>query len=342
MRRRHWFALLVAVSLLTAACGNDGDGDAGGATADGGGGEGLTPVTFRLDWIVDGSHTCFFAADSQGFFRDEGIDVEILEGAGSGTAATLVANGSNDFGFSDAGVVASTINDGASIKLVMDIFQRNPSVIISLKEANITGPEDLVGKSVGATSGEAPLQLLPAYLGANGVDADQVDVINIDPAAKISALLQGRVDAIVGYSSSDLPIAEGEAPGQLNVQHYADFGVVTMSNGIITSNEMVSDNPDLVEGFVRAVQLGFEYCQEDPGGAVDLLVDRFPQTVNPDQATIALQEVLNNLYTDRSEGQPIGYIDEEDWNETVQNLQEFAGLTEAQEPSVYYTNDFIE
>ncbi len=339
MRGRRAFALLVVVGILTAACSSNGDGGSG----DGGdGGADLTSVTLRLDWIVDGSHTCFYVAEDQGYFRDEGLDVQILEGAGSGTAATLVANGSNDFGFSDAGVVASTINDGASIKLVMDIFQRSPSVIISLKSSNITGPADLVGKSVGATSGEAPLQLLPAYLSANGVDPDQVNVVNIDPAAKISALLQERVDAIVGYSSSDLPVAEGEAPGDLNVQHYADHGVVTMSNGIITSTDMIENQPDVVRGFVRAVQKGFEYCQQDPEGSVKILADRFPQSVNPDQATIALREVLANLHTDRSKDQPIGFIVEEDWNDTVANLQQYAGFENPKSPSEYYTNDFIQ
>jgi NitT/TauT family transport system substrate-binding protein len=324
--------------MLAGACSDNGDGGSGSGGGDGG----LTPVTFRLDWIVDGSHTCFFAAESKGYFRDEGLDVQILEGAGSGTAATLVANGSNDFGFSDAGVVASTINDGASIKLVMDIFQRSPSVILSLKSSNITGPADLVGKTVGGTTGEAPLQLLPAYLGANGVDPDQVDVVNIDPAAKISALLQERVDAIVAYSSSDVPVAEGQAPGQFNVQHYADFGVVTMSNGIITSDEMIKEHPEVVQGFVRAVQKGFQFCENDPEEAVKLLVERFPQTVNPDQAAIALREVLANLYTDRTEGKPIGFIDEQDWTDTIANLQQYAGFENPKAPSDYYTNDFIE
>jgi NitT/TauT family transport system substrate-binding protein len=337
VRQTRWIAALIPLVLLLGACGGDGATDEG----DGNGG-GLTPVSFRLDWIVDGSHTCFFVAESEGFFRDEGLEVEILEGAGSGTAATLVANGSNDFGFSDAGVVARTINEGASIKLVMDIFQRSPAVIISMQDAGIEGPEDLVGTAVGATSGEAPLQLLPAYLSANGVDPTAVEVVNIDPAAKISALLEGRVDAIVGYSSSDLPIAEGEAPGQLNVQHYADYGVVTMSNGIITSTEMIEQNPEVVGGFVRAVQKGFEFCEQDPEAAVQILVDRFPQTVNPDQASIALREVLSNLRTERTQDQPIGFIDEEDWNETIQNLVDYAEFTDPQEPSGYFTNEFIE
>lgn len=339
MRGARWLLVLLTLTLIAAACGGD---DEGGGGSEAGGGAELTPVTFRLDWIVDGSHTCFYAADSLGYFRDEGLDVQILEGAGSGTTATLVANGSNDFGFSDAGVVAKTINDGASIKMVADIFQRNPSVIISLKESNINAPEDLAGKTIGGTTGEAPLQLLPAYLQANGVDPDEVSVVNVDPAAKPAAVLQKRVDAIVGYSSSDLPIIEAEAPGQLNVQHYADYGVVTLSNGIITSDDMLADNPDVVRGFVTAIQKGFDFCEQDQEEAVGMLVDNFPQTVNPEQATIALQEVIDNLHTERTQNDPIGFMNVEDWSDTLKTLAQYAELTGPKAPEEYFTNDFVE
>jgi NitT/TauT family transport system substrate-binding protein len=328
-------ALTLLLALLAAACG--GGGNQGGGSASGG----LTPVTFRLDWIVDGSHTCYFAALQQGFFRDEGLDVQILEGAGSGTTANLIANGTNDFGFSDAGVVAKAINDGAPIKMVMDIYQRNPSVIISLADTGITSPETLAGKNVGAAPGEAPLQLLPAYLSASGVDPGQVNVVNMDPGAKISALLGGRVDAIVGYSSSDLPIAEVQSKKDLNVQHYADYGVVTLSNGIITSNDMISKHPDLVRSFVRAVQKGFEYCQANPDKAVGMLADQFPQSVNADEATVALHEVLSNLHTDRTKNQPIGYMDPADWKDTLATLVKYADLSQPKSADVYFTDDFV-
>jgi NitT/TauT family transport system substrate-binding protein len=278
---------------------------------------------------------------AQGYFRDEGLDVEILEGAGSGTAATLVANGTNEFGFADAGVMASTVNDGASIKMVAGIYQRTPSIVMSLKNSNINDADDLVGKSVGAAPEGAPVQLLPAYLNANDVDPESVEVVNMDPAAEIPALMQGRVDALVAYSSSELPIAEGEAPGEIAVQYYADAGVVVLSNGLITSNEMIENNPEAVQSFVNAVEQGFTDCEEDPDGAVQRLVDRFPQTVNPDQASIALREVLGNLHTERTEGKPFGYMDPADWTDTLATLEQYSGFTDPQSPETYYTNEFV-
>jgi NitT/TauT family transport system substrate-binding protein len=335
MRGSRWVVLAVGLGLVLAACSD--------TTQNGEGGEdqGLTAVTFRLDWIVDGSHTCFYNALSQGYFRDQGLEVEILEGAGSGTAATLVANGTDDFGFADAGVMAASVNDGAEIKMVAGIYERTPSIILSLASSNIEAPEDLVGKSVGAATTGAPLQLLPAYLNANGVDPNDVRVVNMDPAAELPALFEGRVDALVAYSSSELPIAETERPGELSVQYYADHGVVTLSNGVITRNDMIENNPEIVQAFVTAVQKGFEDCQNDSDGAVQRLVDRFPQTVSPDAATIALREVLNNLHTERTQDQPVGFMDPQDWVDTLASLEQYAGLTDPQAPETYYTNEFV-
>lgn len=324
----------VAFLLVCAACGGD-----GGGTTSGGDGS-LVQVTLRLDWIVDGSHAPFYAAVDQGFFADEGLDVEILEGGGSGLAATLVGNKNNDFGFADAGVVAQSIGEGVPIVMVMGLYQRNPSVIMSLESAGIAGPQDLVGKTVGGTPGEAPLQLLSVYLESNGVDPNAVEVVNMDPSAKTPALYNGRVDAIVNFSTV-VPLVEPDAPEPLSVQFYSDFGVVALSNGIVVPADSLEEQPETVEGFVRAVQSGFEFALAQPDVAAEALAGRFPNTVNPEQARAVLDIALASLYTDRTQDQPIGYMDPDDWEQTLQTLIDVDALSEVQPTEDYYTNQFI-
>lgn len=329
--------MLLVLALVSFACGGDG-GDSGGAEEEGG----LTRVSFRLDWIVNGSHTAFYAAQDQGYFEEEGLFVELVEGAGSGTAATLVGNNTDDFGFSDAGVVARSVAEGVPVKMVMGIFQRNPSIILSLESAGIETAQDLVGKQVGASSGEAPLQLLPAYLEASGVDPDDVEIVNMDPGAKLPALFEGRVDALVAYDSVELPIAEGEAPEEVSYQHYADEGVVALSNGIIVNPELIEDDPETVQAFVSALQKGFEWSQENPDEAVEILANLFPQTVNADQALSAFGIVGEGLTTERTSGEPVGYMAPEDWEDTLTTLETYADLTDAPAAEDLYTNEFVE
>lgn len=330
--RRNALVLVVMLALLVAACGSNSDNDSA---------SGLTDVTFRLDWVVVGQHAPFYAALEQGFFEDEGLSVEILEGFGSGLAATLVGNGTDDFGFSDAGVVALSLEQGVPIKMVMGVLQRNPSVILSLASSGIESPADLAGKTVGASPGEAPLTLLPAYLNANGVDEGDVDIVNMDPSAKVTALLEQKVDAIVGYATAELPVARANAEEEINVQLYADYGITALSNGIITSDSMLEENPDVVAKFVRAVEKGIAWTLENQEEAVDILVNRFPQTVVKEDAVITLQETLDSLHTSRTEGEPIGFMAPEDWQETLDLYTELGLLKEEISPEDVYTNEYV-
>jgi NitT/TauT family transport system substrate-binding protein len=330
--------VIVSMALVASACGSDSSEATDQAE---GGQRGLTTLTFRLDWLVVGQDAPFYVALENGYFEDEGLNVEILEGQGSGLAATLVGNGTDDFGFSDAGVVATSVEDGVPIKMVMGILQKNPSVILSLASADINSPTDLVGKDVGASSGEAPLQLLPAYLKANGADISDVNVVNIDPSAKVTSLLQKRVDAIVAYATAELPAVQANATEDVNIQHYSDYGIVALSNGIIASDELIQNQPEVVDAFIRAIQRGIEWTLNDPQAAVKILVNRFPQTVNEDDATITLDETLSSLHTDRSEGEPLGYMVPEDWQDTVELYTDLDLLTPNAQPDNFYTNEFI-
>ncbi|WP_432947559.1 ABC transporter substrate-binding protein [Kribbella sp. CA-253562] len=302
---------------------------------------GLTQVTFRLDWIVDITHACFYAALSNGYFRDEGIDMQFLEGAGSSSTASLVANGSNDFGWVDTSVLIRSVNDGAPIKLVAAGFQRTPGAVISLKSKGINAPEDLVGKTVGAISGEAPLQLLDAYLSASGLNIKDVKVTTMDPAAKVPALLTGRVDAVVGYHTSEPLLVESQKPGESTTLRYADKGIVAMSNGIVANQQVIDEKPDVVKRVVRAIQRGFDYCKKDPNGAAEKLADRFPQSVNLDRAKAAVPDVTSLLHTDRTAGKPVGSIDRQDVANTLQTMQRYMGLREAKAPEHYYVDKFV-
>jgi NitT/TauT family transport system substrate-binding protein len=336
--RARGIAVAVLLLLLTTACEQAGTAGPAPRPTQTGPTE-LTPVSFRLDWIITGEHTHFFVALEQGFFADEGLNVEILEGGGSGLALQQVGNKDDDFGLADFGALASARSEGLNVKTVANIFRRSPHVIVSLESAGISAPEDLRGRKIGAAPGESPLTLLPAYLAANGMSESDVEVVSMDAAAKLPALYEGRVDALVGFAPSEVPIMAQSAPEPVAVQYYADHGVISISSGIIAHDDTIAERPEVVAAFVRAVQRGIEWARDHPDEAVDAMAARFPRSVNRDEARAAL-DVVVNLLGDQSV--PIGRTNEDAVDQTLATLQEYGGLRNVSSRDTYFTNEFVE
>ena len=128
-----------------------------------------TPVTFQLNWMAGGPNAGFAAAVAEGYYKDAGLDVTLVQGNGSGNTAQLVANGRAQLAYADAVAVMQLIAKGAPMKVVSTIYQSNPNAVMSLKKANIKSVKDLVGKKVGVPSGSSQTTMLPLLWKAHGI-----------------------------------------------------------------------------------------------------------------------------------------------------------------------------
>ena len=336
LRRITTTSAIVGALALLAACGNSGPT---GAQADA---DGLQQVTFRLDWTITGEHAHFYAAVENGYFKDEGLDVKILEGSGSAAALQQVAREQVDFGLASFDALAGSRAEGLPAVMVANLFRRTPHMLLTLTDNNIDEPSDLRGRTVGAAAGSSPANLFPAYLEAAGISKDDVNIVNLDPASYIPALLEGRIDAFTGFAPSQYPILKSEAGDRTAGLYYADAGLVTVSTGVIATEDMVAENPALVESFVRGVQRGLDWTITNPDQAVDMMVNLFPRSVTEEQAEAAIEQVAIAAYGENTADLPVGQMSEDDVIATLDTLQRYGGLTSVEAPSAYYTNDFID
>src|SRR5690349_8418867 len=106
-----------------------------------------TPVTFQLNWYAGGPNAGFAAAVAEGYYKDAGLDVTLVQGNGSGNTAQLVASGRAQLAYADAVAVSQLIAKGAPMKVVATIYQSNPNAVMSLKKAGIKSVGDLKGRS---------------------------------------------------------------------------------------------------------------------------------------------------------------------------------------------------
>ncbi|SRR5699024_5441103 len=309
-----------------------------GVTAACGSGGGSGDVSLRLDFVHTGKDAIWTYGVEQGFFSDEGIDLDILDGKGSGTTAQTVSNGSDDFGIMDSGTAITVAAEGLPIRGVASVFDQSPVTILSPADAALTTPEDLEGKSVAVTSGDGPSILLPALLDANGVDESSLNLVNMQPQAKLTSLLSGDVDAVSTISLVEVAL---EQQGMdIHSMPYRDFGVETPGYYLATSTSYLEKNRDRVEGFVRATQKSIEATLADPDAAIDSFMDKYSD-YDREQAEAELAVMLPLIMGPGAEDHPTGWIDMDLAESTTEVLEEFGDVKDPEPVEDYLTNEFV-
>ena len=300
----------------------------------------LRDVTMRLDWVYQGPNAGFMVAHEKGFYREAGLNVELGPGKGSGSTAQLVASKATQFGFSDGFVIGNSVSKGMNIHAVAGIYRRNPTGVAVLADSPIKSPKDLEGNSIAITPGSAQFQQWPAFVKGCRLDADKIRVVSVDPAGTPPALITGKVQAIAGFVQGQVPTVEIRGGKKTRVFWYSDCGVNAVSNCIVVHNDFLKEEPELIRSFVAASLKGFLYARAHPDELV-AAVKKFSPTV--EDAIVRREAELSwqTWVTPNTDGKPLGWMSDKDWEQTVEVLKAYGGVTTPLEASQLYTNDFV-
>ena len=296
-----------------------------------------TPVTFQLNWMAGGPNAGFEAALAEGYYKDVGLDVTLVQGNGSGNTAQLVANGRAELAYADAVAVMQLIAKGAPMKIVSTIYQSNPNAVMSLTKVGIKSVQGLKGKKVGVPSGSSQTTMLPLFLEANNLKASDINMIDMPPSSMVPALLQGQVDAVLG--SIDAYQIQAESQGaKLDVYRFADHGVPTVSTSIFASDEFLKKNPDVVKKFIAASLKGWSFALDHPEQAIKDVKKVFPD-VNEKLATQELAAITPLFCSGGAKY--IGKAEDALWARSQKLLAEVKLLPAGQDPKSYYSSDYL-
>ncbi|WP_255436957.1 ABC transporter substrate-binding protein [Cellulosimicrobium sp. TH-20] len=326
-------AVAGAVVAGTAACGQPDPAPPGGE-----GSANLTEVTVTLNWVPYGEHAPFYYGVDQGIFEEEGIDLTIQPGNGSGNTVQQVAQRNTDFGWADTPPLANAISSGMPVRSVGVFLQTGPSSVEFFADQGIAEPADLVGKTVGGTPGDAMYGTFPAWLELNGVDPADVTVVNVDAAGKIAALIEGKVDAIQGFHHDQAPTIENQTGEEVDALPFADFGMNLLGTGLVANERLIADDPDLVAAMVRATSRSFLAAAEDPEGAVAAMADGAEQA--PDDAVLAAQLAATIELLGLDEAPAPGVNAEEQWTSTLTFLSENTDFDGGTTPADFWDGSF--
>lgn len=300
-----------------------------------------TKINFVLDWIVGGRHAGWFAALKNGYFADEGLDVTISRGFGSGRGIKRMVAGKADISFNDiATAILARAKTGAAIKAVSVSYAKHPSAIFTHKRFKILKPKDLEGATLADSAGSTNRLLFPAFAKLAGFDDSKVKWALVAPNAKMSIFMAGKVQGTLFYSMQ-LPVMQKKAAGTggVNMIEFGDY-LKLYSNGILVTDSFLKSNPDVVRRFVKAALKGWEFSFKNPDKAIKMLLTDHP-LLNPAIAKAEALIVKDLMLSPEALKHGLGYMDEGKMRQTRDIMLKLFNVKATVALKDIYTNAFL-
>ena len=298
----------------------------------------LEKVTVVLDWTPNTNHTGLYVALDKGYYKEEGLDVEIVQPS-DGSASTLIATGKGDFGVSyqEDVTYALTSDEPLPIKAIATIIQHNTSGFASPSSKNIKTVKDFENKTYGGWGAESEKATLNAVMSNNGADFNTVKLVDIGEDDFFTST-KGEVD--ISNVFEGWTCIEGKLRGE-DVNFIAtrdlDKRLDYYTPLLITNNSILNDNPDLAKKFLSATTKGYEDCISQPEESAKILLKYAPE-INEDLA-IESQKYLADKYID--DASRWGEMKDSVWNNYTDFMKEYKLINKDMKASDAYTNEFL-
>lgn len=296
-------------------------------------------LTFVLDWTPNTNHTGLYVAREKGYFKDAGLEVEIVQPPENG-AEVLAASGKAQFAmsFQDSLAPAFSGDNPLPVTAVAGVIQHNTSGIISRKGEGMDRPRGLEGKKYATWDLPVEKATIKDVMEADGGDFDKVELIPSTVTDEVTALRTKSVDAIwIFYAwagvKTELEGLETDYFAFADLDSVFDFYTPV----IIANNTFLAEEPETARAFLDAVSRGYEFAIEHPQEAGDILCRAAPE-LDPELVK-ASQEYLADKY--QADAPKWGYIDQKRWDVYYAWLNE-KGLTETPiEAGTGFSNEYL-
>mgnify|MGYP002775352029 CR=1 FL=1 len=282
-------------------------------------------ITLQLKWRHQFQFAGYYAAVQQGYYRDAGLNVTLIEGSKELPPLQQVLSGHADYGIGDAEILVSRIS-GQPVVALAAIFQHSPGVLLSLKQSNIQKPEDLVGKRIMMSSDGQGVYQFKAMLLKQHLDIGQMTIV--PHTWRLQDLIEGKVDVISAYAMDE--------PGQLEQMGYEPavisnqpYGVDFYGDVLFTSEQEIASHPERVRAFLQATKKGWLYAlshQEEMANLIAGMSGVAKRGLNQ-QALLREADVMKPYVL--TDVVPWGHMNEERWNTIAQMLADLGLVSQS-------------
>ncbi len=340
-RSRIWLSLATSAMLLLAACGTQ----TGGTTpATGGDGEEADAVQLQLQWAPQAQFAGYFAAVEQGYYTDENLDVEILDG-GPDVVPQQVGSAEDgpEFTISWVPKVLEARAAGSDLVNVAQIFQRSGTLSVAWADSGISAPADFADKKVGVWDFGNEFEVTAAA-SAEGLE-EGTDYEKVIQPFDMLLFLSEEIDvaeAMIYNEYAQVLEAENPETGELyqpedmNVIDYNEVGTAMLQDAIFARAAWLAEegNEDVTERFLRASFRGWIYCRDNPDDCVQYTTDA-GSTLGAGHQAWMMNEI-NPLIWPSPDG--IGMLDADQWQQTADISVESGIIAEAPGDDAFRTD----
>jgi NitT/TauT family transport system substrate-binding protein len=263
-------------------------------------------VSLRLKWRHQAQFAGYYLALEQGFYRAEGLEVDIYPGGPDVDPERLVASGETDF--AQAGGVESLLaarDAGLPVVAIGAVFQKIDVAFIAKHQSGISRFADFSGRVVSIWYTGVHL-ILRALLRQEGVDPG--GIVEIPQASSMKPFLEGEVAVAAATFFNRLPQLRALGLTDIAIFDPADYGIIFPRDTIVTSETMVAEHPELAERFLRASLRGWRYALAHQSEAVDAVMRQDPE-LDRNHQTVMMHEVSKLMLWGAGTTRGIGYIE---------------------------------
>jgi len=297
--------------------------------------EKLEKITLLLDWTPNTNYSGLYAAMDQGFYRDEGLEIEIIQAPGS--VVSMVAANQAHFGISYQEEVTYARLSEIPVVSIAAIIQHNTSGFASLKARGIETPADFEGKSYGGWGSPIEEATIKALMDLYNTDYEKVDIITTGEVDSLIVIEHHADFAWIYYGWTGIEAKlKGMEINFIELRH-EDQALDYYTPVLITSEKLIAENPMMVKRFMRATTQGYQLAIEKPAEAAQILLQYAPEL--DEKLVMASQIWLSEKY--QADAEKWGLQSLKTWEAYSRWLHEQGLIEKIPDAEKAFTNKFL-